>query len=333
MDCKRSYKYSTLRQLLSLICILTMMSCSWVKDDYDDCPYGFWLKLNYTYNILDVEAAPKYVKDAFVYIYDADGKYVNRVYASYGDLTANNYRVRIDGLPEGYYQFVVWCGIDNQFAVSGENQTIDDFRLTLLTNGDGNSYNGKLPDLFYGYLSDTYFDDSYAIHDVDLMKNTNQFSCLIVSIDNSAVMDPYDYDMKIISANGTMNAYNQLVSNVAISYEPNQKGSVVFNDTEYGNLQGIQFSIPSLRLMNESSDRIVLEKKDNGQKLFDISLSEYIGMIGQLYSTLGHEVSIQNYLDRQDYYTVVFYLSDDLERLISLKVNNWQLRSDNHIKL
>lgn len=331
MDCKRSYKYSTLRQLLSLICILTMMSCSWVKDDYDDCPYGFWLKLNYTYNILDVEAAPKYVKDAFVYIYDADGKYVNRVYASYGDLTANNYRVRIEGLPEGYYQFVVWCGIDNQFAVSGENQTIDDFRLTLQTTG--NIYNGQLPNLFYGHLSDVYYDDSYVVHDVDLMKNTNQFSCLIVSINNEAVMNPDDYDMKIISANGSMNAYNQLVSDQEISYEPNKRASVVFYDTEYGNLQGIQFSIPSLKLVDENNDRIILEKKENNQKLFDISLSDYFGNVGMLYSSTGHELSIQNYLDRQDFYTVVFYLSDDLERLISLKVNNWQLRSDNHIKL
>ena len=319
--------------MLLLICILTMTSCTWVKDDYDDCPYGFWLKLNYTYNILDVEAAPKYVRDAYVYVYDTNGKYVKRVYASYGDLKANGYRVRIEGLQEGYYKFVVWCGVDNQFAVAGENLTIDDFRLTLLSTGEGNCYNGILPDLFYGYLSDTYFDDSYAIHNIDLTKDTNQFSCLIVSIDNNAVMNPNDYDMKIISANGTMNAYNQLVSNVEISYEPNQKASVVFNDTQYGNLQGIQFSIPSLRLMNQSNDRIVLEKKDNGQKLFDISLSEYIGMIGQFYSAMGREISIQDYLDRQDYYTVVFYLSDDLERLISLKVNNWLVRADNHIKL
>ena len=74
-------------------------------------------------------------------------------------------------------------------------------------------------------------------------------------------------------------------------------------------------------------------KKDSGQKLFDISLAEYIGMVGKLYTTLGREITVQDYLDRQDFYTVVFYLSDDLERLISLKVNNWFLRSNNHLNL
>ena len=331
MDCKRS-KYRTLRQLLSLVCILTIVSCTWVKDDYD-CPYGFWLKLNYTNNILDVDAAPKYVRDAYIYIYDANGAFVNRLYVSNSDLKANDYRVRVDGLPEGDYQFVVWSGIDTNFMISGLNNSIDDFRLMLKPNLDNNHYKGDLPDLFYGYLPAIHVDETYGVHDISLTKNTNQLTCLVVSINNEAVMNPYDYTMQIISPNGTMDAYNQLVSDVDVVYEPNGFGSVNFDDTEYGNLQGIQFSIPVLRLVDYKNNRIVLMKKDNGQKLFDISLAEYVGMIGTLYTTMGREISVQDYLDRQDFYTVVFYLSDDLERLISLKVNNWLLRANNHLNL
>ena len=95
MDFKR-HKYHPLRQLLFLLCILTVTSCTWVKDDYD-CPSGFWLKLSFTTNLLDVDAAPKYVRDAYIYIYDADGKYINRLYASNEALKANDYRVRVDG--------------------------------------------------------------------------------------------------------------------------------------------------------------------------------------------------------------------------------------------
>jgi hypothetical protein len=182
-------------------------------------------------------------------------------------------------------------------------------------------------------LPGIYYDDTYVIHDVALMKNTNQFSCLIVSIDNQAVMDPNDFEMKIVSANGTMDAYNQLVSSLDITYLPNKQVSVVFNDIEYGDLQGIQYSIPCLRLMDENKDRIILQKKENHQKLFDISLSEYFGKVGKLYMATGQELTVQNYLDRQDFYTIVFYLSDDLERLITLKVTNWRVRADNHIKL
>ena len=309
-----------------------MVSCTWVKDDYD-CPYGFWLKLNFTINMLDVDAAPKYVRDAYIYIYDASGNYVTRLYVSNDELKANDYRVRLDNLPEGDYQFVVWSGIDSHFTVSGTHNTIDDFRVSLIPNQGSNHYKGELPDLFYGYLPTLHVDGTYDVQDIDLMKNTNQLTCLVVSINNEAVMNPKDYTLQIHSPNGSMDAYNRLVSTTDIVYEPVSKSSVSFNDTEYGVLQGIQFNIPVLRLMNNNDNRIVLMKTDNGQKLFDIPLAEYIGMIGTLYTSIGREISVQEYLNREDFYTVVFYLSDDLDRLITLKVNNWFLRSNNHLKL
>ena len=64
MDSKRPHKYRALKLLLAVVGFLAMSSCTWVKDENDDCPYGFWLKLRYSYNMLDVDAAPKYVTDA-----------------------------------------------------------------------------------------------------------------------------------------------------------------------------------------------------------------------------------------------------------------------------
>lgn len=333
MDCERPYKYCALRQLFSIICILAVMSCTWVKDDTDDCPYGFWLKLNYTYNILDVDAASKYVQDASVYVYDAAGNYVKTIYASRVELLANNYRVKVEDLPEGDYQFVVWSGIDSQFKITSGTNPIDEFRLTLVPPGGGFHYKGTLPDLFHGFLPSAHYDDSYAVYDVELTKDTNQFTCLVVSINNEAVMNPNDYNMVVVASNSVMDAYNRLHASVPTVYEPNAVSGVNFDDIEYGDLKGIQFSIPTLRLLDNWNNRIILEKSSNGQKLFDISLSEYIGMIGNLYTNMGKQISVQDYLDRQDYYTVVFYLSDDLETLISLKVNNWRLRANYHLNL
>lgn len=309
-----------------------MTSCTWVKDDNDNCPYGFWLKLQYTYNILDVEAAPKYVTDAYVYVYDSVGNYVKRIFVTQDVLATNNYRVRVEGIPEGDYQFVVWSGMGNvQYAISGETQTIDDMRLSLA--GTGSSYAGELPDLFYGYLPTVHFDDSYAVHYVELVKNTNQLACLVVPVSDQTVMDLDDYTMKVVSANGVMDAYNKLVSDVDITYEPFVQDSVTLDDTDYGKLHGLKFSIMTLRLMSDKDSRIILEQKSTGKKIFNISFPEYIGMIGSLYTNLGREIPVQEYLDRQDFYTVVFYLSGDLDRLIQLRVNSWRLRATNHLKL
>ena len=330
MDSKRPHKYRALKLLLAVVGFLAMSSCTWVKDENDDCPYGFWLQLRYSYNMLDVDAAPKYVTDAQVYVYDTDGNYVKRIYVTQDVLKARNYCVQVDGLPEGDYQFVVWSGMSSsQYAVSGDTKTIDDFRLALASGSSAS----ELPALYHGYLSKVHYDDSYAVHEVELMKNTNQLACLVVSVDNAVEADPTDYAMEVIAANGTMNAYNQLVSDEAITYKPFVKEPVTIDDADYGTLSGIKFNITTLRLMTDSDSRIILHRKSTGQVVFDISFPEYIGMIGALYTNMGRQLTAQEYLDRQDFYTIVFFLSADMEQLLQLQVNSWRLRANNHLKL
>ena len=332
MDIKRPHRYCALKQICFILCILLFTSCTWVKDENDDCPYGFWLNLHYTYNILDVEAAPEYISEVTVYVYDADGNYVSRFDVPQSVLKANKHRVRIEGLPEGDYQFVVWSGLgNNAYAVSGDRSTMDQFSLSLAQSGSMVSSN--LPDLYYGNLQIVHFDDSYVVHDVYMMKNTNQLSCLVVTMSDDTTVSPDDYDMRVVSANGVMDARNRLISDNMMTYEPFIRNAVTFDDAEYGELNGVNFSISTLRLMEDRDCRLILERKGTGDTICNISFPEYIGMIGTLYTNLGRQLSVQEYLDRQDFYTIVFYLSSDLNQLVQLQVNSWRLRAKNHLKL
>jgi hypothetical protein len=311
---------------------MALVSCSWVKDDTDDCPYGFWLQLHYTYNILDVEAAPEYVTDAFVYIYDADGNYVRRIYVTHDILKANNYCVRVEGLSEGDYQFVVWSGIGNsQYAVAGDAQTASDFRISLAAGGDRSA--DELPALYYGGVLSAHYDDTYAVYHINMMKDTNQLACLVVPVSDDTELTADDFSMKVVSANSIMDVHNQPVADITTTYEPYVSDNATFDDPDYGQLHGARFGLSTLRLMQNDDCRIILEKKATGEAVFNISLPEYIGMIGQLYTNLGRPLSVQEYLDRQDFYTIVFYLSSDLDRLVQLRVNSWRLRANNHLKL
>lgn len=333
MDCKRPDKRGALKQLLALlICAVSALSCTWVQDDTDDCPYGFWLKLHYAYNILDVDAAIKYIMDAYIYIYDADGNYVKRIYATQEQLAASDYRVRVDGLTEGDYHFVVWSGMgSSHYAVTGDTQAISDFRLSLVTNGG--STDTMLSSLYHGILTGVHYDDAYAQHDVELTKNTNQLACVVVPVTEENVLSTEEYTMKVVSANGVMDAHNRLVADTETTYNAFAEESVTINDADYGELHGLKYGISTLRLMADRDSRIVFEKKSTGQTLLNVSLPEYIGMIGSLYTNLGRPLTVQEYLDRQDFYTIVFYLSADLDQLLQLQVNSWRLRAVNHLKL
>jgi len=118
-----------------------------------------------------------------------------------------------------------------------------------------------------------------------------------------------------------------------MTYEPFAKETVTINDPDFGTLNGTTFSVSTLRLMEGLDCRIILENTETGRQVFNVSFPEYVGMIGAYYTNLGKALSLQEYLDRQDFYTVVFFLSAELDALMQLEVNNWRIRANNHLKL
>jgi hypothetical protein len=85
--------------------------------------------------------------------------------------------------------------------------------------------------------------------------------------------------------------------------------------------------------MQKTDCRMILVKKETGKEIFNISLPDLLGELGTLYTKLGKPLTVQEYLDRQDFYTLIFIYSGDLDQLIQFQVNSWKLRANNHIKV
>ena len=332
MDSKRLHQYRTLRRLLALVAaVVLLQSCTWVKDDTEECRYGFWLQLHYTYNIMDVEAAPQYLSNVSVYVYDAEGSYVRRIDVSRAQLQANSHRVLVEGLDEGDYQFVVWSGIGNSpYAVTGDTNTIGDFRLSLAA--DGSPCSTQLPDIYFGALPTVHYDSSYAVHDVNMVKDTNQLSVLAVSLGDDG-LTPDNCSLTLVAANGTLDAANRVTSQQRVTYAPFEQQAMTIDDPDYGELHGVQFNVKTLRLMADSDCRLMIHKSGTDEPVIDISLPEYVALIGSLQTNLGRKLDLQEYLDRQDFYTVVLLFSEGLDQLLQLRVNSWRVRAYNHLKL
>jgi hypothetical protein len=130
-----------------------------------------------------------------------------------------------------------------------------------------------------------------------------------------------------------MDAANRLVSNKKISYEPFNQEAVYIKDADYGDLHGFKCNISTLRLMQKADCRIILEKKEPSKEIFNISLPDLLGELGSLYTKLGRPLTVQEYLDRQDFFTLIFIYSGDFDQLIQFRVNSWNLRAYNHIKV
>ncbi len=317
-----------------LTAALALASCAWPKDDYDDCQYGFWLRLSYTYNIMDVEAAPEYLGDAHVYVYDAAGNFVKRIDVTAAQLKADSQRVRIEGLPEGDYRFMVWSGsAASEYSISGDGGGRDDFRLTLATAGSLHSAR-QLPPLYYGAppVAVHYSETGYTERVVSMMKDTNELACLAVSTGEESLTAD-NCSLRLVTANATVDADNALTGGDAVSYEPYQLETVTIDDPDYGTMHGVRVAISTLRLMEHTTCRLLLERQPEGRVVFDVSLPEYIGMVGRLYTSMGRQLALQEYLDRQDYYTVVMLFSEELDQLLQLRVNSWRVRANHFIKV
>jgi len=320
--------------LLSLLCVL-MASCSWVGDDIDNCPKGQWLKLEYTYNMLDADAAFNHIDDATINIYKHKGDFVKQIKVNKDQLTSGKYLIEVSDLPEGDYHAVVWSGInENQHEVSSV-ESYEDFRLNLITE-KYKTMSNQLDNLYYGAIDSFHVDRKYAVHNVSMMKDTNQLICLVESESEDKKVSTNNYAMELYVDNISMDADNDIIpTNSYTLYYPYSAENVTIEDADFGERKCARFAFSTLRLMEYDNARLVLKLKDTDYEVFNIPVTDYIAQIASLTELNGEPLTPQEYLDRQDQFTFVFYLSatDSGNMLIRCRVNNWVLRSKENVKL
>ena len=141
--------------LLYIISAIALFSsCNWVNDDLSDCPSGTWLKISYTYNILDVDAASSQVGDITIFAFDKNNKYVDRLDVDSIALHQGYCMVRVP-FPEGTYRLLIWGGTSNHMYQLPNLKAGQTERRSLnisLACDNKNQSNKKLNALFYSTL-------------------------------------------------------------------------------------------------------------------------------------------------------------------------------------
>ena len=168
--------------LLYIISAIALFSsCNWVNDDLSDCPSGTWLKISYTYNILDVDAASTQVSDITILAFDKDDKYVDRVDVDSITLHQGYCMVRVP-FPEGTYRLLIWGGTSNHMYQLPNLKAGQTERRSLnisLACDNKNQSNKKLNALFYSSLENITISQKYQVITANLVKDTNYFSCIL----------------------------------------------------------------------------------------------------------------------------------------------------------
>ena len=112
------------------------------------------------------------------------------------------------------------------------------------------------------------------------------------------------------------------------------KIDAIIDEAEGTTVTAARYGFQLMRLLAKDDSRLRLKRKATGGVAIDLPLTQYIAQVSVLYSLYGHPLTVQEYLDRQDFHTFVFYLSKENDDMLAmLRINNWIVRLDDDINL
>lgn len=358
----KAYFKSIARSALAfaLLCPALQSCDNLIYDEEGDCSVQYRMKFVYDKNMKWADAFPNEVKSVRLYAFGEDGRLIWQKTESGERLAEEGYMMPLD-IPAGKYHFVAWAGLDNMDAdekhfslpearAAGELELKDLIcSLNRLQTEDGATSDKQLDALFHG-AADIELQDMSTVggtydYKISLTKNTNHVRVILQHLSGEDV-DINDFTFRIDEENGMMAHDNSLLADEIITYRPHalKNGTAGLGLEDYP-MQGmgslleeadgdgvtkINVAIADLtiaRLVEGRKTFLTINTKNNPRQVARIPLVDYALMLKDGY---GREMSDQDYLDRQDDYTLTFFLDNNQKWIgSSIIINSWKVVINN----
>ncbi len=349
----------------SAIALSSLSSC--MKDDITGCPTAkLSLKFDYTYNVKEADAFSAEVKNLNVYVFDKNGKFVDN-YTESADKFETGHEMQITDLQAGKYTFVCLARDKQPTASRAEGDDEMEFSFTQLTPGVSTiddlqeemgkkngeeSLNDKHFTALYTAQDSLSFDgENDATGELSLMKCTKTYRVVMLPFEpNQEGFTADNFDVEIKGSAALLDYKGDKVKPKAITYLPYDK-QLVENHSGKTEVEGedvekaLVYDLSSSRMFETKDDnksrategtneyddkRIVITDKRIGKVIFNHSLPWFLSLCAS--DRYGKDWTDQQYLDRQDHYTLVFYVpAPDSKYSMDarVKVNNWVMNLQN----
>ena len=324
----------------------TFSACNVLEEEVEDC--ALYVRFKYDMNMLNADAFSTNVKSVTVFVFK-DGKFVFQKTEEGSLLEREGYRMRIDEIPfkqKHEYDYVTWAGLkDNpNFSVPILQPGDTKDKLTCLLGrkhearaGEPAWIQANLQALYHGMVNGA--DASRAASSVaddeilvSLTKNTNTVRVILQHY-SAEPLNKDQFTFTITDKNGLMNYDNNLLEDEQITYYAWDTRQGYFdkegNTLQGGNLNMVVADLSVARLMVSEEPELVVTNNENGKQVLSFDLIEMARLIKGNYAAepqFGYEMSDQEYLDREDTYTMVFLLDNGLRWTNSmLHINSWRV--------
>ncbi len=345
-------KMSSIRRFIHAAVIVTAMiagaisqtSCdSAIYDGQGDCSVHYRVSFRYTKNILNSDAFGAQVSDVSLYIFDKQGKLVLKKTEQRELTTDNMFYMDVDVEP-GKYDLLAWCegkslnpdAISFTIANSDAPASINALSASLPLFGTApNLYSDSYIRPFYhGIAYDVEFPDTYGTVDIApvmLTKNTNRLSVFLQNVDGNPI-DPAMFNVRLSGANSEITYRNDIAGNSPeFTYKP---WSIESTEADFdedattskagkGMPSGLIAELSTGRLMANMPQRLTVSIESRQEPIIDIPLIDYLLIVRGKYDVA---TSNQDYLDRYDDYSLVFFIGEGMEWVKSkIYINGWRV--------
>lgn len=329
---------------LAILCGLLVTSCdNAIYDDEGDCSTHYRVAFRYDRNMKWADAFPHEVEAVTLHLLDEDGNVVWQHSEDGEPLMYEGYTMDVDVAP-GRYSLLAWAGDENQHSFeigttgrSGNTELTA--RLIREREASGEAISKEqLSRLYHGYVADVEFPESEGEHrvTVPLTKNTNYVKVILQQV-AGLPLDMKDIEVTITDDNGMMEWDNSLRQDEMITYRPwavTPIAATISPDDRNGTEDGIGTSSTYTGVLAEfTTSRLVEKHKDKarltvrnlatGNTIFSVKLIDFLLMVKGEYN---REMDNQEYLDRQDSFSLVFFL-DEGHRWVNttIFINSWKV--------
>lgn len=327
----------------STVCLMAMTGCSLINDDLDACPAGLSVRFIYDYNLKFSDAFRHEVKSVNVWAFDsATGALAWSESASGEELKNADFALETP-LPAGTYDFVSWCGLkdNDDFGLATYTpKSKEELEVKLKTaEADGkNISRSHLPGLFHGMmLSETYTvrDDAPSLKTVTipLMKDTKDIRVLLQRYDGTPLGED-DFDVDITIADAWLGWNNGVLADsplVTYGWWGKKFGQITVNGSALNDkniISGIVYELSSSRLMADATATLTVRRKADNEAIIEVPIIEYFLMVQGYYENEdGTPLTDQEYLDRQDDYSIIFFIDESNEWYVGagIYINSWSV--------
>ena len=321
--------------LLAVALGSAVTSCDPVlSEEAEDCSVHYRVRFKYDYNMKYADAFANEVSSVTLYAFDEDGRLAFQKTEEGDILKAEDYCMELDVNP-GDYRLITWAGrLDDEasFSVPLNITTYDELKCRMeraySRAADGSAYiDTELTGLWHGEVEKQNFASRAAMVQtvtVPLVKNTNKIRVVLLQEDGVHI-DVDKFKFTITDENGLMNYDNSLLEDETLTYYPyyRMEGNTGEEGSEEDNFSVAVAQLTVGRLVVGQEPVLTITNEETGKEVLRVKLIKLL----ELTEAEGHDMPLQEYLDRQDEYALTFYLDEGMQWISTrIMINDWVVR-------